>query len=666
MTEIQATIMTKATPTELKFPEAFQCSSHLRLWQPLNSQNSVNYADGMEKYLREAIETASDLTWASAELASKSPGWPYDYHLNPVRTAIMQPLLIGKEHSVLELGAGCGIITRFLGEKAGKVVAIEGNRERAHVTALRTRDLPNVDVVACNFQDFRCSEKFDVVTLIGVLEYSGKYITAQNPFKTVLEMAKGLLSQEGVLIVAIENKLGLKYFSGAREDHCGRLYEGIEGYPSGTPVSTFGKVELEQLLNTTGFSQTKFLYPFPDYKLPSVIIAPGGGMPASDVPYLYQWLGYRNAFDYTNLPAYQLFRERLVSRQLEANHLLTHMANSFLVIAGGLPDNITRFVDTQSLIYKYGLQLIRSCMTEVVLKQTENGPIVERKKLFPEADRQKAVANRLRLRPEAPTHVRPYTRGVTLMEQIMGAFIGTDLESDVDLRLTPLLKKWYQFLEESVVSSEGAARLLPGKYWDCIPENLILQTNDQLLFFDEEFEYDDLLPVKYILFRGLLYIYQNSFSFINQSYLDEKLSDKSFRVFFNHMLELLQLQTSDNEYDKFWHLEWQCMKEVLLGFDLDLPSFKSLYSPPESSSIIRTLPWFEKQLAVAAQKLEAQRLLTEEQLKIAQAQLQHADEVNANSVKTVEFLSSTITNMQKTKFWQLRLLFLKLRQILHL
>jgi SAM-dependent methyltransferase len=659
MIEIQATTITKAVPMELKFPEAFRCSPHLRLWSPLNSQNLINYADGMEEFLRGAIETAIDLSWASAELAGKSLGWPYDYHLNPVRTAIVQPLTITKEHSVLELGAGCGIITRFLAEKAGKVVAIEGSLERAHVAALRTRDLPNVDVVACNFQDFHCQEKFDIVTLIGVLEYSGKYIAAENPFKAVLEMAKSFLSKEGVIVIAIENKLGLKYFSGAREDHCARLYEGVEGYPSGTAIRTFGKVELQQLLKTAGFNHTNFLYPFPDYKLPSVIIAPDGAKAASDEPYLYQWLSYRNASDYTDLPAYKFFRERLVAKQLESNQLLTDMSNSFLVIASQSANNIAKFVDLQCLVYKYGLRRIHSCMTEVVLKQTENGPVVERKRLFPDSDH---MQNGLKLKLKAETQVRSYIKGSTLMERITAAFIQTDVDADPDLALLPLLKKWYQFLQEAVVYNSANDPLLPGLYWDCIPENLIVLSDGSLFYFDQEFEYHELLPMKYVIFRGLLYIYQNSLPFIDQSYAKKKLADKSFRGFFDHILGLLQSQTSDSEYNKFWELEWQCIKKVLLSCDLDLPSFKSLYSPLDPASVTRTIPWLEEQLAQATQ----QKTIAQEQLKITQAQFAHALEENANSVKTVEFLSSTINNMQQSKFWQLRLLSVKLRKLLQM
>ena len=44
----------------------------------------------------------------------------------------------------------------------------------------------------------------------------------------MLKKAFKLLSKNGLLIIAIENRLGLKYFNGCREDHAGKLFHGVE------------------------------------------------------------------------------------------------------------------------------------------------------------------------------------------------------------------------------------------------------------------------------------------------------------------------------------------------------------------------------------------------------------------------------------------------------
>ena len=109
------------------------------------------------------------------------------------------------------------------------------------------------------------------MTLIGVLDYAKSYIGKDNPYPEYLEKINRLLKPGGKILIAIENRLGLKYFAGCREDHVGREFVGIEGYPGIDFVETFSKPELEQILQENGFSKFKFYYPYPDYKFPAVI-----------------------------------------------------------------------------------------------------------------------------------------------------------------------------------------------------------------------------------------------------------------------------------------------------------------------------------------------------------------------------------------------------------
>mgnify|MGYP006938600231 CR=1 FL=1 len=40
-------------------------------------------------------------------------------------------------------------------------------------------------------------------------------------------------------MIAIENRLGLKYWAGCTEDHVGKYFEGLENYPDTRSVRTF-------------------------------------------------------------------------------------------------------------------------------------------------------------------------------------------------------------------------------------------------------------------------------------------------------------------------------------------------------------------------------------------------------------------------------------------
>lgn len=123
-----------------------------------------------------------------------------------------------------------------------------------------------------NLNDIQFEKKFDYITLIGVLEYQGSYTNSENPYKDFLKKIKQLLKPNGKLLIAIENQYGLKYWCGAREDHTGIPFEGMNQYSfTQRGVRTFSKSALENLVKESGFKNTYFYYPMPDYKLPTVI-----------------------------------------------------------------------------------------------------------------------------------------------------------------------------------------------------------------------------------------------------------------------------------------------------------------------------------------------------------------------------------------------------------
>jgi SAM-dependent methyltransferase len=185
----------------------------------------AGYLDGAEQYLVEGLQRISDRSIGSAELAAIVRDWPTEYHLSPFRTTIFDCLGVTDESlRVLELGCGCGAITRWLGERCGEVHAIEGNAARALAARTRCADLTGVQVYVGNFSELDEREGFDVVTLIGVLEYGHLYhpVERNRPAAAAaagLRQARDALRSDGVLVLAIENQLGIKYLNGAREDH---------------------------------------------------------------------------------------------------------------------------------------------------------------------------------------------------------------------------------------------------------------------------------------------------------------------------------------------------------------------------------------------------------------------------------------------------------------
>ncbi len=199
-----------------------------RIWAT-PCHNDITYSDGdvVEQGLLKALRQCVDVGCTSDEIRAHIVDWPSEYHLSQVRHNLLRPFAFKPADRILELGCGCGAITRYLGECGATVVAVEGSHRRATIAAERCRDLPNVSVYCDNIIDFQSHEPFDYVMMIGVLEYSPLFGGTDDPVKHCLQRARSFLKEGGTLFVAIENKLGLKYFSGCHEDHVGTPYFGI-------------------------------------------------------------------------------------------------------------------------------------------------------------------------------------------------------------------------------------------------------------------------------------------------------------------------------------------------------------------------------------------------------------------------------------------------------
>ena len=240
------------------------------------------YSDGqIEDDILDFVKTHTSMDYH--EFVETNRSWAGLYHLSPIRQNIVSSMDISKNDNVLEIGAGCGAITGRLCEMANNVTCIELSKKRSLINAYRNKDKDNLSIVVGNFQDIvnGLEEKYDVVTLIGVFEYAMSYISDSDPYHSFLNIIKSITKPNGRIIIAIENRLGMKYFAGCKEDHVGLYFEGIEGYTRTDNVRTFSKPELESMLRESDLHEFEFYYPYPDYKFPISIYSdtclPGKG-----------------------------------------------------------------------------------------------------------------------------------------------------------------------------------------------------------------------------------------------------------------------------------------------------------------------------------------------------------------------------------------------------
>jgi len=487
------------------------------------------YSDGdIEKELFEMVSEGRPLD----DIVKNDNRWPVYYHLTFIRRNLLEWYPFRKESNVLEIGAGCGALTGLLTEKCSRVVSLELSRQRADVISARYPDAENLEIVIANLEDFDTEEKFDYITLIGVLEYAGSFINALEPYKKLLETVKKYLKPEGVLFVAIENRLGLKYFAGAGEDHTGNTMEGPEGYPGNPKVQTFGRLELKKLLSESGFENQSFYYPHPDYKLPTEIFS------EKQLPGSCSMLPQAPNYD---RPRLVTMNETLVYENLIKNGLYEDFANSFLVVCGAQGEENVVY-STFNRERKIGFQM------ETSIIENSNKRFVTKKALSSSSiphlqnlrDNHETLCGLLfdcdfiscKQPEEAGGRVLSfeYLTKESAASQLIERYRASDRAGFLDIirKFTEILYKGLkttdvftvgkdeQWLFDGVDTSffQNSGEFMTVSCLDIVFSNVFID-GDKISLIDQEWLFKSTLPVKFVIFRAFNYFYNSKYHLMN-------------------------------------------------------------------------------------------------------------------------------------------------------
>lgn len=499
-----------------------------------------NEGSESENLIQVIINEASDLSLGSEELTSKINNWFTLYHLSHQRSDLLRPFEDKIKGNILEIGSGCGALTRYLGElKNTQVFAIEGNSKKAEITKSRVRDLGNVNVIFENFINLELDLKFDVITMVGVLEYSRSYIASEEPVIDLLKKAKSLLKPDGILIAAIENQLGLKYFAGAPEDHVGIPFFGIENKYSLNDPTTFGKQELTNKFIQAGFEEFEFLYPFPDYKLPSVIVKKKGFKTSNFN--IADLLKYKMRYIQDHYYG-SVFDESKALISLLKNGILEDLSNSFLIVTGN------KFEDENNILaYSYSsLRKPQFCKANLFFEENE-GILVSRINTFPfTINKSKVVSQNL--------ESEEYIVGNLYLNKLTEI-----LETDNwnTFTIFQWAEPWINTLiSKSVGVGNDGLPILSENYFDASPFNLFYNT--ELTFFDLEWVVKFPLKINYVVFRSLYYSLASFAKY-------HKIKTPRYKFVYEVALEVMsfKFESKTLDLDEFRNLELKILSEIL-------------------------------------------------------------------------------------------------------
>ncbi len=310
------------------------------------------YCDGaVEDELLDIVRSYSQAEYQ--QLIEQRGSWPILYHLSPLRENIVDFVPMTRQDKVLEVGSGCGAITGALARKAGSVTCVDLSKKRSMINAYRHSECENVMIHVGNFQDIEpeLPEDYDYICLIGVFEYGRSYIGGEHPYEEFLQILTKHLAPGGRILIAIENKYGLKYFAGCTEDHLGTYFSGIENYQEGGSARTFSRKGLEKIFRRCGVRESSFYYPYPDYKFMTAVYSdsylPGKGELSNNL---------RN-FDRDRMV---LFDEKVAFDGIVEEGLFSVFANSYMAVIGPpFPVKYVKYSNDRAKEFRIRTQICR-------------------------------------------------------------------------------------------------------------------------------------------------------------------------------------------------------------------------------------------------------------------------------------------------------------------
>lgn len=337
---------------------------------------------------------------------------------------------------------------------------------------------------------------YDVIFQVGVFSVGAD--RAAEAWKARLRQYASLLKEGGCLLLAVPNRLGLKYFAGCQDDGSDLYFAGPQGDVLNTELPVFSKKEYGNMLAEAGFTVEECYFPYPDYRFPNTIYSPGY-LPGQDE--------LNENIQNFDKDRYVLFDETKVYNSLLKEGLFEEFSNSFFFVCR----MGTGFEEKkEKILYsKFSVERDKRFQIRTDIIQTESGERIVRK--YPMTDEARLHVKRMeenhaKLQEMAegtcisfcPVVFRdkaaefPWVKGETLQQRIQGFLEQGNLDAAERLLL--------RYIEVS-----GQLRQKQIADVDLIFSNILID-GDVWNVIDYEWSFEADIPKRWICYRAMFFL----------------------------------------------------------------------------------------------------------------------------------------------------------------
>lgn len=460
--------------------------------------------DSGEYYVYGILKKVNDLSSHSEESLPFIKDPSSRYHLSYERVNFLDALqeIFPKGESVLEIGSGCGIITRWLGEQFRTVDALEEYVNRAAITRYRTKDLDNVNVYCGNPFNTIFDRKYDFITLVGFFDYLPPNEERNGPLgqacTAFLTRIRAALKDHGIILIAIEDDIRDPLSSECRDEPSGKE-DKVPGVNTGLSTSVFSRNELISMLAQAGFLHYKVFHVFPNSKFTETVILENPDVLSLNPQNWIKRPGDEYQGDKCSAQAESGSRDSFTNPELfwDSSHSYILIASQSGTTNLTVPWMIKSIRNNEHIRpeFHHDITLVEDSSSQRSMKDY----IVKRRR-SPYAGK------------DVPSDLfdfqlvdNKYVVGELLFDEVKKAFS----QKNPDVDLTGILKEFHDRLlagySTGVFDSKGYP-LVMGKAIDYTFWNIILDSHRQFHFIDTKWVCKKPIPADYILFRNLFYL----------------------------------------------------------------------------------------------------------------------------------------------------------------